>query len=510
MRIDAGQYQRMSQQMKLSPRMIQSMEILQLSTMALEERIEQELEANPLLELTEIRPDAPEHDPTVPVGNTPEEERPIVAHDSESGQSTSEDFSRLSDISESQSDTWESNVSESGEYRPSPRYDSSERDAKLDAMANTAARDLPLTDQLLDQWRYVEIAPEIHRAGEHLIGFIDDDGYMRSSMEDVVRQAPSGITIPLLRAALEQVQRRLEPAGIGATDLRQCLLLQLDALIADESTDPAELPGLEQARLLVAEHLKNIEMNRLPKIAQQTGLSLEEVNAALHRLRRLDPRPGRQLAPSTTALIVPDVIIEYDPVHDTYVAALNRGRQPSLRINPGYQKLGKDRLQDKSTREFVARNLSNARWLIDSIEQRNNTLLRVVNAVLHVQRDFLDHGEQHLKPLPMVQVADQLGIHVGTVSRAVSEKYLQTPRGVFPLRMFFSGGTESASGDQMSWTAVQHKLKEIVEAEDKSDPLSDDALVEKLGEMGIDIARRTVAKYRAQLGIGTARQRRAY
>ena len=508
MRIDAGQYQRMSQQMKLSPRMIQSMEILQLSTMALEERIEEELESNPLLELTEVKPE--ESHEVASASSTPEEERPMVAHDSDSGDSTRDDFNRLDEMSDSQSDTWEANVSESGEYRPSVRYDSSERDGKLDAMANTAARDLPLTDQLLDQWRFIEVPPPIKKAGEHLINFIDDDGYMRTSMQDVVLQAPSGVTIPLLGEALEQVQRRLEPAGIGARDVRETLLLQLDALVEDESTELDELDVLELARLLVADHLKDVEMNRLPKIAQQTGRSMDDINAALHRLRRLDPRPGRQLAPATTSVIVPDVIIEYDPVNDTYVAALNRGRQPSLRINPSYRKLGKDRGQEKSTREFVARNLSNARWLIDSIEQRNNTLLRVVNAVLQVQRDFLDHGEQHLKPLPMVQVADQLGIHVGTVSRAVSEKYLQTPRGIFPLRMLFSGGTESASGDQMSWTAVQHKLKEVVDSEDKSDPLSDDALAEKLSDMGIDIARRTVAKYRKQLGIGTARQRRAY
>jgi len=197
-------------------------------------------------------------------------------------------------------------------------------------------------------------------------------------------------------------------------------------------------------------------------------------------------------------------------VNDTYVAGLNRGRQPALRINPNYRKIGKDRQQEKSTRDFIARNMSNARWLIDSIEQRNNTLLRVVNAVLEAQRDFFDHGPQHLRPLPMVQVADQLGIHVGTVSRAVSEKYLQTPRGIYPLRMLFTGGTESASGDQMSWTAVQAKLQEVVDAEDKSNPLSDDALAEQLSEQGIDIARRTVAKYRKQLGIGTARQRKEF
>jgi len=511
MRIDAGQYMRMDQRMKLSPRMIQSMEILQLPTMALEERIDQELETNPVLELREVEPDETERPEPTDNGSTSEEERPMLAHDSESGQSTVDDFSRLSDLSDAHdSETWSSNTSESGEYRPSTRQFDGERDSKMDAMANTAARAAPLTDLLLDQWRFVDLDPELHEAGAHLIGFIDDDGYLRTSMEDVVRQAPNGVTIPRLEEALGEVQRRLDPPGMGARDLRECLLIQIDALLDDAQLDEEERETLGMARRLVRDHLKDIEMNRLPQIARKTDLDIEQVKAALARLRRLDPRPGRQLAPETPHVIIPDVIVEYDPVHDEYVAALNRGRQPGLRISPRYQRLAKDKQQDKSTREFLSRSMSNARWLIDSIEQRNNTLLRVVRCVLDVQREFFDHGEQHLKPLPMIQVADQLGIHVGTVSRAVSEKYLQTPRGIYPLRMFFSGGTESADGEEMSWAAVQAKLKEVIEHEDKSKPLSDEALAELLKEEGIDIARRTVAKYRQQLNIPPARKRKQY
>jgi len=227
-------------------------------------------------------------------------------------------------------------------------------------------------------------------------------------------------------------------------------------------------------------------------------------------MRRMDPRPGRRIAPEQAQVIVPDVMVEYDPVHDVYVAGLNRGRQPSLRINPQYRDLAKDRSEDKKTRQFVTTNMNNARWLIDSIEQRNNTLMRVVQSVLDVQRDFFDHGRQHLKPLPMIQVADQLGIHVGTVSRAVADKYMQTPRGIFPLRMFFSGGTESDSGQEMSWSAVQAKLKEVIDNEDAAKPFSDDQLVEELKKQGIEIARRTVAKYRQQLNIPPARRRKQF
>jgi RNA polymerase sigma-54 factor len=172
--------------------------------------------------------------------------------------------------------------------------------------------------------------------------------------------------------------------------------------------------------------------------------------------------------------------------------------------------MARDPAVDRKTKDFVSNNIRSAHWLIDAIQQRQSTLLRVINVVIEAQRDFLDTGPQNLKPLPMTTVADQLGIHVATVSRAVSEKYVQTPRGIFPLRMFFSGGTETETGDAMSWTAIQAKLKEIIQDEDKSDPLSDDQLVEHLKRHGIEIARRTVAKYRKQLHIPAARQRKQF
>ena len=511
MRIDAGQFMRMDQRMKLSPRMIQSMEILQLASMALEERIEQELEENPVLEMRENRAESPTAGENGQAG-VDEGEQPIIAHDSEAGESTSDDFNRLADLSESVGESWQANINESSEYRPTQRVASGDRDAKMDAMANTASRGLPLTDQLADQWRFVEIDPKLHEAGSHLIAFIDDDGYLRTPMLDVLGQAPAGITLDDMENALGLLQRAVEPAGMGARDLQESLMLQIDALLADDDPDLDEdaFADLRVARQLVAEHLKDIEMNRLPKIARQTGWSIDQINSALKRMRRLDPRPGRRIAPESAQVIVPDITVEYDPVNDVYVAGMNRGRQTSLRINPQYRKMTKDRGQDKDTREFLARNMQNARWLIDSIEQRNNTLLRVVNVVLDAQREFFDHGEQHLKPLPMIQVADQLGIHVGTVSRAVSEKYMQTPRGIYPLRMFFSGGTESNDGQEMSWAAVQAKLKEIIEKEDKAKPFSDDALVEQLKGEGIEIARRTVAKYRQQLNIPPARRRKQF
>ena len=208
--------------------------------------------------------------------------------------------------------------------------------------------------------------------------------------------------------------------------------------------------------------------------------------------------------------ITPDAVIEYDEEGDLYNATLTHGRLPALQISANYEEMAGDKGTDKKTKEFIGVNLRNAKWLMDAVRQRHATLLRVIGVVIEAQRAFFEQGESALKPLPMTLVADQLGIHVATVSRAVNEKYLQTPRGIFPLRMFFSGGTETDAGDAMSWTAVQAKLKDVIDAEDKQKPLNDDELMEALKEKGIEIARRTVAKYRKQLNIPPARQRREY
>ncbi len=492
--------------MKLAPRMIQSMEILQMPMQALEARIEQELVSNPTLELRE--PGADERDTLEEIRqearDASEGERELVVGDEASGAGQKDDFERLNNLSEEYGETWQSNVFDDGQsFRA--RRDDGERDGKMDAMANTAARPQSLSEQLLAQWRFVDAPGEVVGAGEYLIGFIDADGYLRTDCETLLKQAPAGITGELLDRALEMLQQNLEPPGLAARDLRECLLLQIDATAAEE-----DAPDLTVERALVSDHLKDIEANRLPRIAKDLGLDLERVKRAISHLRHFHPHPGRLLATESPRTLQPDAVVEYDEDQDRYVATLTRGRMPSLSISRQYERMVKDGTIDRKTREFVGQNLRSARWLLEAIEQRESTLMRVINVVLDAQRDYFDQGTAALRPLPMTQVADQLGIHVATVSRAVNEKYLQTPRGIVPLRMFFSGGTETETGEQVSWTAVQAKLREVIDAEDKSRPLNDDELVEKLKGKGIDIARRTVAKYRKQMNIAPARQRMEY
>ncbi|NBC10646.1 MAG: RNA polymerase factor sigma-54 [Planctomycetes bacterium] len=517
MRFDTSQQMRIDQRMKLAPRMIQSMEILQMPQAALEERIEQELASNPTLELREpgADRDALRQEREQTERDDRESTRELVVSDDPEGRGSADDFERLTNLSESYGESYNTNTFESGESYTgqSTRYrDSGERDGKMDAMANTAARGASLFEQLLDQWRMAEAPPDIAAAGEYLIGYIDADGYLRTPRHTLIEQSPPGMTEEAIDAAIPLMQQTFDPPGLAARDLRECLLLQIDAAlrIDDPEETIADPDDLKLARTLVADHLKDIEANRYPQIAKAVGESIERVKEAVKLLRRFHPHPGRLLAEEDVRVITPDAIVEYDEENDAYTARLTHGRLPALHISRRYEKLAKNKEQDKRTRDFIAQNLRSANWLIDAIQQRNATLLRVIGVVLEAQREFLEQGPQALRPLPMTSVADQLGIHVATVSRAVSEKYIQTPRGIFPLRMFFSGGTESAEGEAMSWAAVQAKLEAIINEEDKSNPLSDDALVEKLKEQGIDIARRTVAKYRKQLNIPTARQRKEY
>jgi RNA polymerase sigma-54 factor len=527
MRFDTSQQMRMSQQMKLAPRMIQSMEILQMPMLALQERIEQELESNVALEQVEpgVEPGVESGLGIEVEGVRPETEeaaderldRKELVVGEDAGRSQTDDWERLSALESTYPQAFDAD----SDYVPSGRgagRSDGERDKKMDAMANVAARAASLTEQLLDQWKFAEVDPEIHAAGERIIAYIDADGLLGADLETILdqnRNSPGLIlSLELLERALHEVQTRLEPPGIGARDNRESFLLQLDALEAVEGSAGAsksgEVHNWDDARTLIRDHYDDLLQNRLPRIVQKSQLSMDRIHAAMELMKRLKLSPGRDLVDVEVPPIVPDVIVEYDEQSDAYVAALSDGLMPSLRISPRYEEMAKDRSVESSTREFVANNVRNAQWLIESINQRKNTLLRVVNVVLARQREYFDHGPQHLKPLPMIEVADQLGVHVGTVSRAVSDKWMQTPRGLVSLRKFFSGGTATDSGESMSWDAIKAILREIIDNEDRRHPLSDEAIVDELKKRGIEIARRTVVKYRQQLDIPPARRRKVH
>ncbi len=528
MRFDTSQQMRMGQQMRLAPRMIQSMEILQLPLQALEERIEQELESNATLETYEPGGDEQALDEArrEQEREDTENERPLTVHE-EGG---AEDFERL--------DSFEQNYTEAVENEavaepPRPRVlddlgpgaprwrGDGDRDAKLDAMANTEARAEPLVEQLLEQWAVADVDDDLRDAGRMLIGQIDDDGYIRTDLKAILEQSRAagqgqapGLTPEALERALLAIHLFLDPPGIGARDARECLLLQIDALLEDSpalsGNSTGTLAALEHARKIVEDHWDDLVHNRIPRIAEKSGLSVAEVTAGLDQLRRLTLHPGRRLINTTPPNIIPDAVVEWDERDGCYRGYVFDGRLPHLRINRDYVRMARDRAVPTGDRQFIRTGLSNAQWLMDAVRQRRQTLQRVLNVVVEAQKDFFDQGPQALRPLPMTQVADQLGIHVATVSRAVAGKHVQTPRGIFPLRKFFSGGTQTEGGEEVAWEAVRAALQEVVDAEDKAHPLSDEALVDALKQRGLDIARRTVAKYRAQLEIPPARLRKTY
>ncbi|HTL30984.1 MAG TPA: hypothetical protein VL282_17265, partial [Tepidisphaeraceae bacterium] len=358
---------RMEQRQLLTPRMIQSMEILQLPLMALEERIEQEIQNNPVLEIREgegetegVTSDNTSEnaaDATEASAQFSEEERPLLVKENSD---QSDDFDRLARISD-YLENEEFSTNGSSSFRQAASFDG-ERDKKLDAMNNTAARGENLSEHLLDQWSFIETTPEIKRAGEVLINYIDAEGYLRTELEQIRTEVKNPPTLEDLQSALKLLQK-LEPAGVAARNLRECLLLQLDALAEDP--EASEGHDLDLERALVSDHLKDLEMNRYPQISKRLGRDIEELKAAVKRLGRLHPHPGKQIGVDEAPPITPDASIYFDEEKGTYEIEMKNDPAPNLYIRGMYRKMLKERKCDKSTREFLTNNIRNARWLIE-------------------------------------------------------------------------------------------------------------------------------------------------
>ena len=499
----------------LTPRMIQSMEILQMPQAELDERIELELSSNPTLELTEPDPDnlpTPLSPDSEDFSDSPRERIESLSQDPDNASSA--EFDRLARIGEYlENEEWSPSYNNS---QPSTGGASGERDQKLDALANTASRSGNLPDHLLSQWTFIDpptsLPPSVSphdflRAGETIIANLQPDGYLRTDFQSLRDASPTPPSLEALALALPHVQK-LDPAGIAARDLIECFLLQLSALELDEEL--AEGHDFPLERTLLQHHLPDLKLNRYPQLAKKLNRSIEDLQAAVKRLSHLRPYPGHDIGHHDAPPVTPDAVITRNQDTGLYEIQMTHDPVSNLTISQLYRKMVKDKSADRKTREFLANNVRNAKWLLDAIEQRKSTILRVIRQVVDAQHDFLENGPEFLRPLPMIDVAGRLGIHVATVSRAVSEKYIQTPQGIFPLRRFFSGGTTSSDGEDMAWDAVKEKLKILIAEEDKSDPLGDEQIVEKLALQGITLARRTVAKYRGLLNIPTARQRKQF
>ena len=352
-----------------------------------------------------------------------------------------------------------------------------------------------LQEELLEQVRLADLSETDRRVAELLVGNIDDRGYLQSGIHELAFS--TNVPAPQIEAVLK-TGRSFNPPGVGARDLRECLMLQLERF---DRTSSAEY-------VILRDFFDLLGKRRFPEIARHLGITPSEAQEHARRIAQLNPRPGLDLAPSTEQHVVPEVTVTHEG--DDFVVTTESDYVPHLRISNTYKDLLGNADTSPEVREYIREKIRAGKFLIKSIHQRQDTISRIATEIVKRQRDFMEHGVSRLRPLTMVQVAEVVGVHETTVSRAVSGKYMTTPHGVFEMKYFFTSGLQTDSGDVVSNTSVKNLLAEMIAAEDKSHPLSDEELVTRLTAQGIQIARRTVAKYRGELDVLPSHLRKSY
>lgn len=472
--------------------MIQSMEILQLPVLELQERIDQEMTENPVLEEIEVEQEELEGAEALQAAEQSAESEGeselVVDEDS----NNAEDFERLDDLDQEIPDYFDEqprlSVNRVQEF--SDRYH--------DTMANISQRGITLYDHLLLQLRELDLPVELLTMAERIASSLDAEGggYLKLPLESLIRNDLDEHQLAIAQQALDVVQQ-LDPPGVAARNLEECLLLQLSV----------EHPFYRELHLLITNHLEDLEHNRLPLIQKQTGMSIEDIQLIWEELRQLNPKPAASFVEKPVMSVVPDLFVHRDD-DGRYVVTVEERDIPQLCISNYYRRRLKAADANKEEKDFLRRKLNGAQWLIEAIQQRQATLLKVSQAIVDHQYRVIDDGLEAIVPLKMQQIADTVSVHVTTVSRAVDDKWIQTPRGIFPLRGFFVGGTTGEDGEDVAWDNIRTKLQEIIDQEDKAKPHSDDELVRRLKAAGLSVARRTVTKYRKKMGIPSSRQRK--
>ncbi len=480
MALTLQQLARPEQRLVLSPQMQQAIFLLQVPLQELRTIIQQEMVQNPLLEerLEQGEPE-PEADEEGPPESVPEE----LEFEAE--------IDRLAALD----DEWKEYFFQDEASGPA-RYQAPDEETRR-FLEESITRSETLAEHLLRQLNTSLATERERRIGGVIIGDIDSNGYLAEPLESIARQA--GVEIGEAEAVLALIQS-FHPPGVGARDLQECLLLQVRGR---ENPDPL-------APEIIRRFLEDLSNHRYPQIAQALQVTPEEVQRAAEFIATLNPKPGMVFDPGQTAYITPDVFLEKDEEEDDYRIVFNRDYTPRLRISPRYRKLLSDPGTPEKTREYVREKLRGGLWLIRNISLRRQTLQRITEEIVRRQKDFFDRGLAHLRPLKMVEVAEAVGIHESTVSRAVANKYLQSPRGILPLRFFFTGSTTTSGGEEIAAPRLKQMLEEMIGKEDPRSPLSDRELAARLAERGITIARRTVAKYRNSLKIPSAHRRKKW
>lgn len=459
---------------------------------ALEEKIEQELIENPVLERDQDTGHQAE-EAEVHLDKVQEtkdvDQKEIVVEENQGGE---DDFERLLNLDKDIPDHFDEST------RPSSNRIQESGDRQHDMIANIVDRGETLQNHLTLQLHEMDLDSKLLKMCDRIVSAISakDGGYLKIALADLLPADSTPDDMELAENALAHVQQ-LDPAGVGARDIRECLLLQL-------------LPGMENlknVRTLILNHIEDLQYNRLPKIEKATGLSIDEIKEARSELATLDLRPASRFVDDFVPGVTPDMWLEFNDDGE-YVVKMEEGPTRTLFISKYYRQRLASGQATPEEKEFIKRKITAAQWLIESIDQRRSTLTRVAQEIVNYQKAYFDDGPEFLKPLKMEQIAEKVGVHVTTVSRAVDEKWIETHRGILPLRNFFMGGTTTETGEDVAWNKVRIELQKLIDAEDKSKPYSDEEIMNRLKSKGFTVARRTVAKYREKLDIPSSRQRR--
>jgi RNA polymerase sigma-54 factor len=484
-----SQSTQLRQELKINPRLYQAMDLLYMPLLDLQQHLKQELLNNPFLDLVEAEEEDEENETETEVETTAEK--------------AEEEKERGDEID------WEEILLDGFDTAGGRREEHEEREYY--EPVTVAARDL--SDHLRDQVNLLELTPRQELLADEFLGNINDDGYLAipvpeviESVNDMVKQAAETEgrdwdDLPLYTVEegdkMLQLVQDLDPPGVGARDLRECLMLQLKEA------------GLTQSvpYRLVRDCFDELIAHRWSEISKRFGISASDVQKAADEIAKLDPKPGLRFRSGDENYIIPDLIV--DKIDGQYHVFLNDANLPRLRLSKAYQEIARDKKKfEGENKEFISNKLNSANWMIQAIEQRRQTMLKVMNYIVDRQRDFFEKGVQFLKPLTLREVAEVINMHESTVSRVTNEKFVQTPRGVLPLKFFFSSGLATSEGEDVSARGIKAQLEKLVQEEDPKHPLTDQAIVNILRESGVQIARRTVAKYRDQLGVLSARMRK--
>jgi RNA polymerase sigma-54 factor len=478
------QTQTLKQEQVLSVNQIQSLEILMSTMMELQAKVEEELAVNPVLEQEKNDKDEQSESDTIN-----KSEDPLVEQGDEKAENLKDDdYDNFNQLTESWHDYLPS-VNTSQNYHADEEKHTHFFNSIIDAPS--------MENDLIDQVSFFNLDDYTNNLCSLIIGSLDDQGYFRGSLADLA--VIGGSDLNDIEKALKIVQT-LDPPGIGARDLKENLLLQLERSNRSNKDILGEI---------IENHLDDIASNQLPLITKKLKIDLDELNNYLQSIKKFNPYPyfGKSVK-DDSIFIIPEISILKE--NGEYKVVLDNEYQPRLRISEYYLKILSDKNTPKETRDYIKNKVLSGNHIIKSIEQRQDTIKKIVEVIADSQYDFLEDGVEHLIPLTMKEVADKIGVHETTVSRAVSSKYVRTPQGIFELKYFFSAGFQSSDGDMISNKSVMEKIREIVESENKKKPLSDDAIKKILNDDGIPVARRTVAKYREEIGIPSSRLRKEF